>query len=71
MHHAAVVGRAHPEHHSGAGVSAAGLVANDSSASFQVVGQVNASFNGAAAIAHNDVWAVGNSVVNGITYAPT
>jgi hypothetical protein len=34
-------------------------------AGFHVVGQLNAYFNGAAAIADNDVWAVGNSVVNG------
>jgi hypothetical protein len=67
MHHAAVVWRAHPEHRGGAGVSAVGLVVNDSPANFQIIGQVNASFNSDAAITHNDVWAVGNSVVNGVT----
>ena len=37
------------------------------STGFQVVGQLNGDFKATAAIADNDVWAVGNTVVNGTT----
>jgi hypothetical protein len=59
-HHAPVVGRFHAAHHWGADPA--------TSTGFQVVAQFsNASFTATAAIADNDIWAVGNSTSSGTT----
>jgi hypothetical protein len=57
MHHPALAGRTH------SGSSRGAVPATASG--FHVVGQVNAFFQGTAAIADNDVWAVGYTVSNG------
>ena len=65
LHHAAVVGRVQSGHHGGAD-PAATVTASATLTSFQVVAQfANASFSGTAAIADNDIWAVGDSTSTG------
>jgi hypothetical protein len=60
MHHASVVGRVHSGHHEGADPAA--ITASAASTSFNVVAQFsNASFAATAAIADNDIWAVGTT----------
>ena len=55
------MGRVHAGHLGAADPVAASAPATG----FQVVGQLNGDFQATAAIADNDVWAVGNTVVNG------
>ena len=61
VHHAAIVEQVHSSHQE----TAIPAAAPATSTGFQVVGQLNADFQATAAIADNDVWAVGNTVVNG------
>ncbi len=61
VHHAAIVEQVHTSHQE----TAIPAAAPATSTPFQVVGQLNADFQASAAIADNDVWAVGNTVVNG------
>jgi hypothetical protein len=60
LHHAAAVGRAHAGHH-----RATGAATPDTSTSFTMVAQFNASFGATVAIADNDIWAVGSSTSSG------
>ena len=70
LHHAAAVGRLQSGHH-GVAVPAATVKASTSSNNFQVVAQFNnASFTATAAIADNDIWAVGTSNDNASTEQP-
>jgi hypothetical protein len=60
MHHVSVVGRVHSGHHEGADPAA--ITASAASTSFNVVAQFsNASFAATAAVADNDIWAVGTT----------
>jgi hypothetical protein len=59
-HHAAAVGRAHAGHH-----RATGAAIPDTSTTFTMVAQFNASFSATVAIADNDIWAVGYSTSSG------
>jgi hypothetical protein len=64
-HHVAAVGSVHSGHHGGAD-PAGTVTASTASTSFKVVAQFNnASFAATAAIADNDIWAVGESNPSG------